>query len=199
MGAFKPLLPFGKTTVIRSCIANLSAGGVAQIVVVLGHRADDLQAHLAGLGVTLALNPDSESEMSESVICGLRNVEPSSRAVLVMPADHPAVGPEVIKQLIARWKRGSSLIVPTYRGQGGHPVLLDSSYKKQLEKIGLPGGLKVFLAVHGSEVERLPVASPYIARDLDTWDDYSALHQEIFHQPPGSTREEHNENPGLAI
>ena len=33
MGAFKPLLPFGKSTVIQSCIKNLLDGGVAEIIV----------------------------------------------------------------------------------------------------------------------------------------------------------------------
>jgi hypothetical protein len=28
------------------------------------------------------------------------------------------------------------------------------------------------------------VNSPYIARDMDTWDDYHALHEEIFGVPP---------------
>ncbi|MFL6229050.1 MAG: NTP transferase domain-containing protein, partial [Pyrinomonadaceae bacterium] len=42
MGAFKPLLPFGATTVIESCINNLRGAGVAEIVVVLGHRAEEL-------------------------------------------------------------------------------------------------------------------------------------------------------------
>ena len=43
MGAFKPLLPFGETTVIRRCIQNLRQAGVEDIVVVLGHRAEELQ------------------------------------------------------------------------------------------------------------------------------------------------------------
>ena len=38
MGAFKPLLPFGKQSVIKSCIKYLEDGGVESIVVVLGHR-----------------------------------------------------------------------------------------------------------------------------------------------------------------
>jgi hypothetical protein len=30
----------------------------------------------------------------------------------------------------------------------------------------------------------LPVKCPYIARDMDTWEDYLALHQEIFGRGP---------------
>ena len=43
MGAFKPLLPFGNKTVIECCIDYLREGGVETIVVVLGHRAEDIR------------------------------------------------------------------------------------------------------------------------------------------------------------
>lgn len=186
MGAFKPLLPFGETTVIRSCIHNLYAGGVDRVVVVLGERAEELRDHLADLDLSFALNTNSESEMSDSIICGLRQIGPASGAVLIMLADQPAVGPEVINLLIEKWDGGSKLIIPEHSGQGGHPVLIDCSYRQELETLDPERSLRAFFVAHGSEVERLPVASPYIARDLDTWDDYCALHQEIFRRPPGT-------------
>src|SRR5688572_16657334 len=71
MGAFKPLLPFGNTTVVRSCINNLRAGGVQNIVVVTGHRAAELKASLADLSLLqFVVNPDPESEMSASIAFG---------------------------------------------------------------------------------------------------------------------------------
>src|SRR5918997_407267 len=61
MGAFKPLLPFGNKTVIECCIDYLRDGGVETIVVVLGHRAEDIRRQVSG--VTFAVNPDPDSEM----------------------------------------------------------------------------------------------------------------------------------------
>ncbi|MGH9945077.1 MAG: nucleotidyltransferase family protein, partial [Pyrinomonadaceae bacterium] len=66
MGAFKPLLPFGDRTVAEVCVDNLRAAGVAEIVVVLGHRAAELQARLTHLPVRFALNEATESEMGTS-------------------------------------------------------------------------------------------------------------------------------------
>jgi molybdenum cofactor cytidylyltransferase len=186
MGAFKPLLPFGETTIIRSCISNLAAGGVDQVVVVAGHRSEDLRAHLAGLELRFALNPDPESEMSNSIVYGLQEIGSSVGALLILPADHPAVGPAVIKSLIAQWERGARLIVPEHGGRGGHPVLIDWSYSNELENLDPEVGLRALFAAHRDQVIRLQVDSPYIARDLDTWDDYRALHQEIFGQPPAN-------------
>src|SRR4029079_10485436 len=56
MGAFKPLLPFGPQTVIESTVANLRAGGVTDIIVVVGHRGEEIREKLKAAGVSFAFN-----------------------------------------------------------------------------------------------------------------------------------------------
>jgi molybdenum cofactor cytidylyltransferase len=186
MGAFKPLLPFGQTTVIRSCIQNLRQGGVEEIVVVLGHRAEEIEEHLSDLRLHFALNPDATSEMGASIACGLRELPLSAGAVLVALTDQPAVPPEVISAVVTEWISGESLVIPEFQGRGGHPVLVDLHFRDELLNLDSSGGLRSFLKVHQEQVRRLPVNSPFIARDMDTWDDYRALHQEVFGVPPAS-------------
>jgi len=41
-------------------------------------------------------------------------------------------------------------------------------------------GLREFFEEHRLEVKRLPVSSPFVARDMDTWEDYRRLHEEVF-------------------
>jgi len=55
MGAFKPLLPFGEVTVIETCINNLRGADVNDIVVVVGHRANEIQEHLDSYELRLRL------------------------------------------------------------------------------------------------------------------------------------------------
>jgi molybdenum cofactor cytidylyltransferase len=186
MGAFKPLLPFGPTTVIETCIENVRAGGVKNIVVVVGQdsRAEDLKEHLKNAGVSFALNPDGNSEMSVSIACGVRKLPEQARAVIINPVDHAAVRGEVVKTLISEWKKGARLVKPTWNGRGGHPVLIDLDFRDELLSLDPNSGLKTFLSVHQAEVSRIPVDSNYVARDMDTWDDYRALHTEVFGGPP---------------
>jgi CTP:molybdopterin cytidylyltransferase MocA len=48
------------------------------------------------------------------------------------------------------------------------------------------GGLRALFDKYRGEVSRVSVQSPYIARDMDTWDDYRALYEEVFQaQRPG--------------
>ena len=184
MGAFKPLLSFGKQTVIESCIDYLRKGGVDTIIVVLGHRANDLQHRLAHLPVTFALNPDPDSEMTASITAALAKVPTSANSLLVALADHPAVPPTIVSTLISEWQNGASLVIPTWQNRGGHPVLIDLRYRTELQNLDPANGLRALFDAHRNEVKRLPVDSPFVARDMDTWDDYRSLYQEVFGEPP---------------
>jgi len=180
MGAFKPLLPFGETTVLRNCVQNLRQAGVENIIVVLGHRAQELQESVKDLGLAFAINPDPSSEMSASIACGLRELLPETKAALIALADQPAVPADVIRAVVSKWTSGQRLVVPEFHGRGGHPVLIDLRFREELLTLNASGGLRSFLKAHQVEVNRLSVNSPFIARDMDTWDDYRALHQEVF-------------------
>jgi molybdenum cofactor cytidylyltransferase len=118
--------------------------------------------------------------MSDSIRCGVRELPTTTRAILITPADHPAISPHVVSQIIQEWERGSRLIVPTWNGGGGHPVLIDVKFRHQLSNLEKTRGLKGLFDEHRADVSRIPVESPYIARDMDTWDDYGDLHEEVF-------------------
>src|SRR5947209_18237514 len=49
MGAFKPLLPFGGSSVVETCVASLREAGDGEVLVVVGHRAGEVRAALAHL------------------------------------------------------------------------------------------------------------------------------------------------------
>ena len=186
MGAFKPLLPFGPRTVIQQCIHALQSAGVEGVIVVAGHRADDLREHLRNTHVSFAVNPDPDSAMGVSIACGIAQVEDDAKAVLIALVDHPAVSSETIRSIVKEWETGSQLVQPAYAGRGGHPVLIDLSFRHELLNLDATQGLRGFFAQHRDAVRRLPVESPYVARDMDTWEDYRRLYEEVFGQSPPS-------------
>ena len=181
MGAFKPLLPFGNKTVIECCIDSLREGGVETIVVVLGHREDDVRKNLTG--VSFAVNPDPDSEMGASIASGVNKLPDDAQATLIALADHPAIPASVVTTVIEAWTQGARIVIPTWQGRGGHPVLVDLSFRPELLNLTESGGLRALFESHRKLVSRVPVDSPFIARDMDTWDDYRALHLEATGKP----------------
>jgi molybdenum cofactor cytidylyltransferase len=212
MGAFKPLLPFGAQTVVETCVNNLLAAGVGEVVVVVGHRAEEVRARLAHLPVRFALNAEPGSEMGVSIARGVEELTgeagaggaatpgkaaaageagackvaaTSAGAVLIALADHPATAAVEILEVIAAHRRtGARIVVPQWRGRGGHPVLVSLALRESLLTLDADGGLRALFERQAGEVLRLPVVSPFVARDMDTWEDYRALHLEVFGVPP---------------
>ena len=184
MGAFKPLLPFGNKTVIECCIDYLHEGGVETIVVVLSHRGDEVRESLSAHQLIFAVNPDPNSEMGASIAAGVNALPLSCEAVLIALSDHPAVPSQVVSTLTETWKNGARFVIPTWQDRGGHPVLVDLSFKSELLNLNSRGGLRALFDAHKNAVARVPVDSPYIARDMDTWDDYCTLHEEVTGKPP---------------
>ena len=184
MGAFKPLLPFGNSTVIECCIDSLLTAGIESIVVVIGHRGEEIQAQLRNRNLIFAFNPDPDSAMSSSIACGVELTSKDSKALLITPVDHPAVPPEVVTLLLKEWKNGARLVQPEHGGRGGHPVLVDLAYRAELLALDSNEGLRALFTSHREEVRRVPVNSPYVARDMDTWEDYRQLHEDVFGSAP---------------
>jgi len=186
MGAFKPLLPFGGVSVAEACVAALRAGGAGEVVVVVGHRGAEVRAALAHVGgLRFALNEVEGSEMGVSVARGVEALSEGAEAVLVALVDQPAVPPSEIAKLIeARRRTGARLVLPEWEGRGGHPLLADLSLREELSGVVHEKGLRALFDAHRAEVLRVPAGSPYVARDMDTWEEYAALHEEIFGTPP---------------
>ena len=188
MGAFKPLLPFGNRTVIECCIDYLQEAGIETIVVVLGHRADEVRTRLAGRHVSFAVNPDPNSEMGASIAAGVGELPESCQATLIALSDHPAVPAAVVSKLTETWKNGARIVIPTWKDRGGHPVLVELSFKSELLNLSSRGGLRALFEAHKNAVAKMPVDSPFVARDMDTWDDYLTLHKEVTGEPAPDPR-----------
>lgn len=191
MGAFKPLLPFGRRSVVEACVSNLLEAGACEVVVVVGHRGEEVRAALRGeTRVRFAVNDVEGSEMGLSVARGVEAVSNETKAVLVALVDHPAVSPHAIRSLIeARTRTGARLVVPTWQGRGGHPVLIDLTLREELLSVVRERGIRALFDAHSPEVLRLSADTPFVARDMDTWEDYVALHTEAFGAPPEGRRQ----------
>jgi molybdenum cofactor cytidylyltransferase len=163
----------------------LREAGAGEVVVVLGHRGEEVRAALAHLpGVRFALNEAEGSEMGVSVARGVEALSKETGAVLVALVDQPAVPAAEIRKLVGARRAGARLVVPVWEGRGGHPVLVDLAYREELLTLVPEKGLRALFESHRADVLRLPAGSPYVTRDMDTWEDYLALHAEVFGSPP---------------
>src|SRR5262249_59523453 len=102
MGQPQQLLKFRGTSLLRRAIDTALAVPTEQIIVVLGHAADQLMAECATTRATVVLNDQWREGVSTSLRGGLAVVSSDARGVFIYPADMPLVTPEALRELAHR-------------------------------------------------------------------------------------------------
>lgn len=128
-GSHKLLAAFdGKALVRRSTEAALAARP-ARVLVVTGHRAGEVEAELAGLGMEVVRNPDHAQGMSTSLRAGISALGPGCDGVMVMLADMPHVTAADMRRLLDAFVAagGHAIVRAVSGGKRGNPVVLPRS------------------------------------------------------------------------
>ena len=72
MGEPKQLLPFGGSTIIETVIDNLLGSKLSEVIVVVGHEAEKVQARIQHKPVKIVFNPDYQEGMLTSAQYGVK-------------------------------------------------------------------------------------------------------------------------------
>lgn len=174
MGTAKQLLPWGKGTILSSTIENVKRSQVDDLLLVTGHRADEVAMIAQQLDVPTVHNPEyAEGEMLSSLKTAVRHLNPTPDAILVMLADQPMVEAETINAILTSFFEGQAdLIAPTHNGKRGNPVLMGQRYFDELLALSHGDAPRTLLKKHADKLMLLPVQSDVILRDVDTPEAY---------------------------
>lgn len=173
MGAFKPLLPLGTMSMARRCADHLRKAGADEIIMITGHQAAALEAHLADMKLRFVHNPDyAQSDMFRSARLGLSAVSEETTRILLTPVDIPAVRPETVRLLL---RQTGEIVRPVFRGEAGHPILIDRSIVPAILSYGGTMGLRGAIERCGAAVRDIDVSDDRILLDADTPADYQRL------------------------
>lgn len=176
MGEFKPLLPLRGRTVIENTVDCLLDAGAETVVVVLGHRAEEIEACLHGRygdgRVRFAYNRRyAETDMLASVREGLAALPPC-RAFFLLPGDMPLVSADTCRALARALPEGEGHIVfPLLEGRRAHPPLIGASFIEAICAYDGPDGLRGFWRGQ-KNILAVPVLDAGCVQDLDTPEQY---------------------------
>ena len=173
MGRLKALLPWRDRTLIEYQVESLREAGVDQVIAVVGHRWEEVEAPVKGLpGVDTAVNLDYREGKTTSIKTGLSRVSPSAQAILVLAVDQPRpVG--ILKSLIdAHLGQDNLITCPEHSGHRGHPFIFSASLMPELSAITEEGqGLREVVDAHKSDTYRLAVDNAIVNADMNSPED----------------------------
>ena len=169
----KLLLPFKGKTIIETVVENVARSVSSNILVVLGSHREQIQEQLVNSAVKIGVNENYMDGMLSSAICGFRALPDEAKAALIFLADQPQIPAQVTDLVIKAWiESGKGIVIPTFNGRRGHPVLIETRYKADIERLDPEKGLRVLSEKFKNDVFEVECSMPEILRDIDTPEDY---------------------------
>jgi len=186
MGRPKLLLPFGEDTIVGTVVTTLERAAIAPIVLVLRPENEALHRWANERSLLAVDNPEPERGMLSSIVEGIRALGGARRlaaslsrhraSLLIMPADFPALRTRTVRSLLDRQAAsGSGLVLPTWHGRRGHPLLVHPRLVPAIETLDPAVGLHQLLERYPLELEALATEDAGVLHDVDTAEDYSRL------------------------
>lgn len=174
-GPNKLLATLDGKPLVHHVVEAALASAVSSVTVVTGHMADRIEAALAGLPVRFVHNPDYAAGLSTSLKTGIAALPETAAAALVLLADMPRVEAEAINALVAAFDpdRGTHVVVPTFEGRRGNPVLWSRRFFEALAAIQGDVGARHLIGENAAVVTEVELG-PAVALDLDTREALSA-------------------------
>jgi molybdenum cofactor cytidylyltransferase len=174
MGHDKLSLPWGKKTMLEHCFETLLRSEVHELIVVLSTRNKGVRNLFRGRKVRIVINPLSKIGMSASIRRGLREIHPRCHGILIALGDQPLLKTRTINALIRTFNQAKGgIIVPSFRGTRGHPVIFHRRFKRELLNLKGDVGGRSILESHPEDVRVVPVKSMGVIKDVDTWPAYA--------------------------
>jgi molybdenum cofactor cytidylyltransferase len=175
MGRPKLSLPVRGTPMIRLAAQAALASRCREVVVVLGTHADHYRPLLDGLDVRIVENPDPGEGLGSSIRRGVEALSPDATGVVILLADQPFVGADVIDRLVeVAATEGRRIVASAYHGTVGVPAYFDRAFFLELLTLEGDRGARSVIERYPKEGVALPLPES-AAADVDTAEDLSAI------------------------
>jgi molybdenum cofactor cytidylyltransferase len=166
----------GKPMICR-VVDNVLSSGARPVIVVTGHRAEDVRVALGNRPVGFVHADDFARGLSASLKTGIAALPEGAVAALVCLGDMPLVTGRMLDRLIAAWDpdEGRDIVVPTHHGRAGNPILWSRRYFAEIRELDGDMGARALLRRHEENVVEIEIGDDAVLRDFDTVDSLATL------------------------
>ncbi|WFE99630.1 nucleotidyltransferase family protein [Micromonospora sp. WMMD964] len=181
-GRPKALVEVDGEPLVRRGVRLLSDGGCAPVHVVLGAGADEVPELPGAVPVRHDRWPDG---LGSSLLRGLASLPADVPAVVVVLVDQPLLSPVAVRRVRAAYTV-EGIVVATYGGRPGHPILLGRPTWPLLDRYAVGDrGARELLRDRPDLVVEVPCDDVGGPVDVDTPADLLRLRRSAAYEPPG--------------
>ncbi len=179
MGRPKALLPTGAEggeTFLERLVGVAERAGLEPVRVVAGEQLEEIAAAMPQLAKLLVRNPNPELGQLSSLRVGLRALPEGAEGAVVFLVDHPLVEESTVALLLERFRRSRRpIVIPSYEGRRGHPVLFGRAVFAEFFAAPLQEGARFVVRGRPELVDTVEVDDPGVLADIDTPEQYEKM------------------------
>jgi molybdenum cofactor cytidylyltransferase len=178
MGSAKALLLYNDRTFVEHLLDVTRHPRIGVQRVVLGAEAEYIRERL-GLDSSLIIeNPDWQRGQLSSIQAGIRSLGGTpTEGVLLCLVDHPLISSTLVKTLIESFDAsGKPIVLPSYLGRRGHPLIFASRLYDELLAAPAETGARAVVWKHDGEVLEVPTEEQGVLINLN---DPDAFQREV--------------------
>ncbi|MDE3136879.1 MAG: nucleotidyltransferase family protein [Acidobacteriota bacterium] len=169
MGSPKALLHFHGHTFLEHLLEVTGHPRLGVRRVITGASHAEIVRHVTLPPGVVVMNRQWQRGQLSSIraaIESLRSVE--TEGMLVALVDHPLITKTVVESLLAAFDRSPrSIVLPTWQGRRGHPVIFPARLYSELYHASDDVGARAVVWAHKNEVLEVPVDEEGIVLDID--------------------------------
>lgn len=183
MGTPKPLLDWDGRTLVEYQVAELRAAGADTVIVVLGHRAQEVLPFVHRAGAQAIINELFAEGRASSVRVAAGALPEDAGAVAVLNVDQPRPA-WVTRRLLAEHRANRAIItLPVWQGKRGHPVVFDTRLAPELREVReATEGMRAVMQAYEGEVLEVPFDTPVVVLDMNLPEEYEKAKASYFEQ-----------------
>jgi molybdenum cofactor cytidylyltransferase len=161
MGSPKALLPYQGRPFLEHLLEVTIHPKIGVRRVVLGKDAEPISSAVPLAPEEIVINERWEEGQLSSIQAAIRSLPPGTDGMLLCLIDHPLIGGALVNDLIEAFYSPQSsgqtrIVLPTFRGQRGHPVMFSASLYQELLTAPLDKGARAVVWAHSTEVLEMP-------------------------------------------
>jgi molybdenum cofactor cytidylyltransferase len=165
-GSPKQLVRVGGQSLLQRAVAHASEQLGAGVTVILGAHAAEIAETLPTGSAGTLINRNWQEGIGSSIRAGVQRLPGACDGVLLLLADQPLVGGEVLRRLITAWRRQPRQIIASHYGSvTGVPAIFPRWCFGDLAALRGDQGAKIVIRRYADHVVRL--AHPEAAVDID--------------------------------
>ena len=168
-GPNKLLATIDGVPLVRHVVDAAKSSKASHVTLVTGSHAEQVSGLFKKNEIQIIHNSNYAKGLSSSLAAGIAAVPDNAVAAIVLLGDMPMISTATINRLIDAFnpETGAGIVVPTFNGKRGNPVLWGRQYFNEFRTISGDVGARHLIGRYADAVVEIEIGEE-VALDLDT-------------------------------